>query len=92
MSKIPLRIPCPEAKAEGVLYLRFHENDYQIPYDTQLVGPEGCSIHFWLGHNGSISGLPLAARKEASNFRDIVTCTYSVGEPIGFWARQDMKP
>lgn len=88
MSRTPVRIDCPDAKAEGTLRLVWKDQTYLIPYDTNLAGPDGCAIHFWLGENSNISGLALAARREADNNRDIVECTYSSGEPSGFWARQ----
>ena len=90
MSKTPQRIQCPEAKAEGNILLTHNGTEYVFPYDTQLAGPDGCHIHFWMGSYANVSGLALAARKEAQNYRDIVSCSYSIGEPQGFWAHQDM--
>lgn len=83
MSRTPVRISNPEAKAEGILHFTFKEERYHLPYDTQLAGPDGCAIHFWLREHGSVSGLALTARKAADNYRDIVQCTYSIGQPVG---------
>lgn len=90
MSRTPVRIECPEAKAEGDIYINFKGESYRFPFDTQLTGPDGCAIHFWMGKHANVSGLALAARKQADDWRDIVECTYSIGDPEGYWAHQDI--
>lgn len=91
MSRTPARIQCPETKAEGTIHFTWSDQVWQIPFDTQLAGPDGCAIHFWLGDNANVSGLALAARRAADNHRDIVTCSYSSGQPTGYWATQNMS-
>lgn len=46
MSRTPRRITCPQLKAEGSIHLKGED---PIPYDTQLAGPDGVSLHLWMG-------------------------------------------
>lgn len=70
-----------EDKAEGLCC--------GLPYDTQLASSAGVSIHFWVGETRD-QGLLEKALHVARGNRDIVYATWSHGEPIGFWAHQDM--
>lgn len=60
-----------------------------LPYSTELVSAEGCSIHFWCGDSFDEVLLKKALRTACNN-RDIVRAIASLGQPTGFWARQDM--
>lgn len=79
----PRRIDNPEEKAEGLCL--------GYPYNTDLVNANGVCIHFWLGEDASPE---LAERllKCAKGARDIVGCTWSDGEPVGFWAHEHIGP
>ena len=63
-----------------------------FPYDTQLVSSAGVSIHFWVGLVGPeyASEAVNNALAVARRHRDIVSVTWSPGQPTGFWANQDM--
>jgi hypothetical protein len=88
MSKIPQKIGCPEARAEGVI---FTKDNTAIPYDTDVYSAEGCSIHLWMGENGHDKSLMLEAVRIAHRHRDIVRVTYSVGNPTGYWSSYTMS-
>lgn len=84
----PRRVECPLEKAEGDI----HHPDFPdpVPYNTFLAGRDGVHVHIWLGHQDSVEN----ARKLksfATNFNDVVSCSYSSGQPQGYWAHQDMK-
>lgn len=87
MSKSPIRIPNPEVKAEGSIHV---SGEDPIPYDTQLVGPDGVNIHLWMGKRDQDKGLIYRALRLARVHRDIVSATYSTGEPTGFWTGSDI--
>ena len=73
------QIEMPERKAEG--YFR------GVPYDTFLSGPEGCSVHFWMGNDPSLE----RARQLAmlmTNHIDVIGCTFSTGQPSGFFTNK----
>lgn len=62
-----------------------------LPYDTQLASSAGCSIHFWVGDTldrGRLERALWAAR----NHRDIVSATWSFGQPRSFWAHANIPP
>lgn len=71
----------PKTKAEGLCN--------GLPYDTQLVNINGVNIHFWVSDPYDSMQLP-AALSKAINERDIVSATWSLGEPTGFWAHQNI--
>jgi hypothetical protein len=80
--RIP-QIPNPEyEKAEGYCN--------GLPYNTELASSAGCSIHFWVGLDTTSADLNMALHK-ARCARDIVSATYSIGSPAGFWADQDIN-
>lgn len=83
VSKSPIYIPTPEVKAEGSIHLAGED---PIPYDTDLVGPDGVHIHFWMGKRAQDKGLVYRALRLARGHRDIVSASYSKGGPTGFWA------
>ena len=89
MSRIPQRIPCPEAKAEGDIYVK--EYTEPVPYDTQLAGSDGVALHLWMGTRSQDSKLRSAVVRIANYHRDVVAVTYSIGLPAGYWAHQDMR-
>ena len=60
-----------------------------LPYATDLVSSDGCSIHFWCGDAFDEVLLNEALRK-ARNARDVIKATASLGQPTGFWAHQDI--
>lgn len=62
-----------------------------LPYNTDLVSINGCAIHFWTGAGVTEKDRRLALHY-AINARDIVYATWSLGEPAGFWAHQDIGP
>lgn len=74
------RIDNPQVKAEGTMR--------GVPYDTQLLNADGCVIHFWLGDDCTPERAE-KLRRYATGIRDIVGCTYSDGEPTGFWAQEN---
>jgi hypothetical protein len=61
-----------------------------LPYDTQLASSAGCSIHFWCGEAFDDALLEQALKKARSN-RDIIYASASLGQPINFWANQDIN-
>lgn len=63
-----------------------------LPYDTELAGPNGVSVHFW---TGDLAGDALKAalkRAEARvcGVRDVVRIQHSPGAPEGYWAHSDI--
>lgn len=91
MSRIPKRIPCPEAKAEGDILIPGQD---PIPFDTQIISRDGCAIHLWMGKRDQDSALRSEAVRIANYCRDVVEVTYSIGAPTGYWAHSNlsMKP
>lgn len=86
----PRRVECPVEKAEGDIH--YPGVAVPVPYNTYLAGPDGVHLHIWLDvpYYG-----PKTARKIkafATNFRDVVSASYSEGAPAGYWAHQDMRP
>jgi hypothetical protein len=82
------RIPRPEDKAEGMV--RNDKLPGPIPYNTELAGSEGVSLHLWMGQHADDSlALDLCVRIARHN-RDIVAVTFSEGDPTGFWSGCDM--
>ena len=61
-----------------------------FPYDTQLAGPGGVSIHFWVGETYD-PALVQKALDVARAHRDVVYATCSLGQPTKFWANSDME-
>ena len=62
-----------------------------FPYDTQLASSAGCSIHFWVGDTNPGMVRLQQALAVARRHRDIVSATWSLGQPTKFWAHQDMN-
>lgn len=91
MSRTPRRIRPPDGyKAEGDIYVPGHGDP--VPYRTDLAGPDGCSIHLWMGTRSQDSSLRSAAMRVAHYHRDIVEATYSIGEPEEYWEpKQNMR-
>lgn len=88
MSRIPRRIACPEARAEGAIFTS--NNVATIPYDTDIVSADGCAIHLWMGERANDMALVREALRIAHRHRDIVQATYSGGNPTGYWASSTM--
>lgn len=85
-SRSPIQIPNPNTKAEGAIWLKGED---PIPYDTELAGPDGVNIHFWIGDrplNNETKDIISRAGKLARAHRDVVSISYSKGEPEGYWA------
>ena len=61
-----------------------------VPYNTDLVNINGCRIHFWLGDMATLDRAR-HLRQAAERQRDIVSCTYSGGQPDGFWAASNFN-
>lgn len=61
-----------------------------LPYTTELAGPDGVSIHFWVGAQSVTEEQLQAALRKARGARDIVSASWSEGMPISFWATQDI--
>lgn len=76
-------VPADE-KAEGVCK--------GLPYNTDLVSINGVNAHFWVGNRTeSEREAALAIAIPAiRNERDVVSVSWSEGEPAGFWAHQDI--
>jgi hypothetical protein len=90
MSRTPRRIPNPGQKAEGLIYVPGHKDP--VPYRTDLVGPDGCAIHLWMGKRDQDGSLRAATMRVAHYHRDIVQATYSTGEPDEYWEpKQNMR-
>ncbi len=83
MSRILKRISNPSIKAEGLIYL--NEINQTFPYHTELAGPNGCCIHIWMGEENQNKGLLYRLYRLASNYRDVIQCTYSNGTSEGIW-------
>lgn len=86
----PKYVHCPPEKAEGDIHYPGAEKP--VPYNTFLAGPNGSHIHFWLDYPYHGEKLAKKLKAFATHFRDIVSCSYSGGEPSGYWAHQDMRP
>lgn len=80
----PRLIKCPQVKAEGTCL--------GFAYDTQLINKDGVCIHFWLRSTPTNIARETAGNllREARNARDIVGCTYSDGDPLGYWAHENI--
>lgn len=83
------KISNPNTKAEGDVYLR--DVDQVFPYVTQLAGPNGCVIHFWMGSRFGDKELRNRLLQKSKNFRDVLSGSYSEGVPSGYWAHQNME-
>lgn len=81
-----LNIANPDTKAEGLCN--------GLPYTTDTYSADGCAIHFWIPDRALLAHikpkLDIALHK-AQNTRDIVMVTWSLGEPAGFWAHEDIE-
>jgi hypothetical protein len=62
-----------------------------FPYTTELAGPDGVSIHFWVGAQTVTEEMLQAALTKARRARDVVCASWSEGMPIKFWAHQDIN-
>jgi hypothetical protein len=64
-----------------------------IPYNTELASSNGVSIHFWMGNLNDKEAKALAekALMIARRNRDVVSASWSHGDPTSFWANQDMN-
>lgn len=62
-----------------------------VPYNTELVSINGCSVHFWLGDEVPTEQRLAALLRCTRNNRDIVRATWSDGQPTAFWANEDMR-
>lgn len=60
-----------------------------LPYNTELAGSGGCSIVFWYGDTYDAEKVAQALNK-ARRARDILYALASPGEPVSFWAHQDI--
>lgn len=76
----------PELPAEGMCN--------GLPYTTATYNKDGCAIHFWIPGRMLLAhikpALDLALHK-AMNARDIIMASWSLGEPSGFWAHEDIE-
>ena len=83
------KVECPVEKAEGDIHVPGLKEP--VPYNTWSAGPDGCHLHIWLDipYYGAETARKIKAF--ATNFRDIVSASYSEGEPTSYWAHQDMK-
>lgn len=61
-----------------------------LAYTTATYNKDGCAIHFWCPAAPSHFTLQPALEK-AMNARDIVMASWSLGEPDGFWAHNDIE-
>lgn len=75
------QIETPDCKAEGTCG--------GFPYNTELVSSQGVHIHFWVGNERDDEKIKLALHK-ARGARDVVKATWSFGQPLGFWAKEDI--
>lgn len=76
--------PGPVVRAEG--------DCVDLPYNTVLVSSAGVNIHFWVGDDpmGPDTTQVHSALRKARGARDIVSCTWSTGQPGGYWAHHDI--
>lgn len=86
----PRRVECPLEKAEGDIH--YPGLKAPVPYTTWLAGPDGCHLHIWLNIPYYDKETARKIKRFATNFNDVVSCSYSDGKPQGYWAHQDMKP
>lgn len=80
----------PAERAEGDIY--YPSLQTPVPYHTFLVSDSGVHIHFWLKYPYHGAKLAKKLKAFASNFRDIVSVSYSEGKPIGYTSHEDMRP
>lgn len=74
---------------------RAEGNAYALPYDTELASSAGVHIHFWVSDEIRQKGQAevdrvlkhtlLAMQAE----RDIVSASFSYGQPESYWANSD---
>lgn len=81
-----LQLPHQANKAEGRIKVRFDGVERMVPFDTTTFSVSGCHAHVWLGHDADNKDLVDAALKAMCEARDVVSFSYSPGEPSGFWA------
>lgn len=62
-----------------------------IPYNTELAGPDGVHIHFWLGDQTPESARLSEALAAAQAHRDVVRASWSPGKPRNYWAHSDIR-
>jgi hypothetical protein len=60
------------------------------PYSTELAGPGGVSIHFWVGAEPVDHEKLQVALDKARGARDVLYASWSYGEPTKFWANSDI--
>lgn len=69
------RLPSVEDMAEGTCL--------DLPYNTELVSANGCTVHFWCGPRIDEDHLKCAIALIRAD-RDIVGVTCPIGAPTGF--------
>lgn len=76
------KISCVEDKAEGTCA--------GVPFNTELVNIDGVNVHFWIGGIDPVNVPTRLAEaiNVARDTRDVVSITYSDGEPTGHWAHE----
>lgn len=76
------RIEALDKKAEGYIH--------GTPYTTELCGPDGCTVHFWMGHDPTYARAKHLAM-QMCNYIDVVGATFSGGSPSGFWQHKEVS-
>jgi len=62
-----------------------------LPYDTELAGPDGVYVHFWVSPELEAKGAEEVkqaldrALTQIRRQRDVVEARYSVGTPDRYW-------
>lgn len=66
-----------------------------FPYNTELVSSQGVSILFWLGDNdpkqNEVKTALERALRVARNNRDVVCAIACPGNPLSYWAHNNMQ-
>lgn len=60
-----------------------------FPYNTDLVSSAGVNIHFWVG-GMHVEEILQEALGVARGNRDIVSATWSFGQPTQYWCHSDI--
>lgn len=80
------KVEAPESSAEGDIEFGGHS----FPYSTDLVSSQGCHVHIWMRTHIDNPTMIQQALAVAKHNRDVVSASYSAGEPEDYWAHQRM--
>lgn len=75
-----LKTANPNTDAEGTLN--------GVPYNSEIASADGSHFHFWLGNDPDYKRAVKLA-KAMTWHRDVVSASYSDGQPTKFWAHEN---